>query len=63
MRFCECDGVDTVATITLPPEVRKVRAVDFCGNTLEDVKLYVSHVRNTVKVFFGAFKIVTLEWT
>lgn len=62
-RFFECDGVATEATITLPPEARKVRAVDFCGNTLPDVKLYVSHVRHTVKVPFGAFKIITLEWS
>lgn len=60
-RFFECEGRKTDAVITLPKGAKKVRAVDFCGNTLPDVKVFVSHVRGTVKVSFGAFKIVTLE--
>ena len=51
------------AKITLPPETRSVRAVDFCGNTLAGVGLRFHPERGSVEVPFGAFKIVTLEWT
>jgi len=50
------------AVISLPESVSSVRAVDLDGKELADVNLEMLTGQNAVKVSFGAWKIITLEW-
>ena len=60
-RFFECDGIKTEVTIKTPSKTEEVRAVDFCGNTLEEVSLEFKKEEKSVKVIFEPYKIITLE--
>jgi len=61
-RFFECQGEAVDAVISLPESVSSVRAVDLDGKELADVNLEMLTGQNAVKVSFGAWKIITLEW-
>ena len=62
-RFFECDGQKTQCRISLPFDTQSVRAVDFEGNEMPDVKASFDAAKKEVVVDFEPYKIVTLELT
>ena len=61
LRFFECDGQKTECRIALPSGTKSVRAVNFEGAELPEVRLSFDKSKNEASVEFLPYKIITLE--
>lgn len=61
LRFFECEGKKTDCRIRLPANTKSVRAVDFEGKALPDLKADFDGDKTEARAEFLPYKIVTLE--